>query len=333
MKIAIIGTGVIGTSLGLALRSSKMDATVVGSDERYSTASKAGRRKAFDKTERRLLNAVDGADLVILSIPVVEMREIMEIIGPELPEGCVVTDTGSTKEEVISWAEQYLPRTVHFVGGHPLVWAVGSGPEYAMEDLFKGHPYCVVPSQRAGAEAVRTVVKMIERVGAKPYYMNADEHDSYAAGVSQLPAILSAALVKCTSQSPSWVDISKLAEIDYSMFTILAAGTPEVNRDMCVTNTEKTVDWIDRFIGELVQIRELLASDGDKVNESLRQLFDTALEERLRWTSGKVTREYGPAVEWPTMGEMAMELVVPKYFLDKFKRGLKISEEKERERA
>jgi hypothetical protein len=83
----------------------------------------------------------------------------------------------------------------------------------------------------------------------------------------------------------------------------------------------------------LVQIRELLASEEDNVNESLRQLFDTALEERLRWTAGKITREYGPAVEWPTMGEMAMELVVPKYFLDKFKRGLKISEKKERERA
>lgn len=329
MQITIIGTGVIGTSLAMALKVAKVDAVVVGTDEKYTEATKAQRRGAFDKIERRLLNAVDGADIVVLAIPVSGMKDILEVIGHELKEGTVVTDTGSTKEAVLSWAQEYLPSTVHFVGGHPLVWPAGSGPEYAMPDLFKGQAYCIVPSRWASEEAVRKVIQMVEWIGAKPFHLNADEHDSYAAGVSQLPAVLAAALVKCTSRSPSWVDISKLVEPTFSTFTVMASGTPVVNRDICLTNTEKTIGWIDRFIGELLEIRQMLQDEQAKAQKSLHDLFDKAQEERLRWMAGRVTREFAPAVSTPTFGEMALELVVPRFLIEKYKRSMKMAEQKE----
>jgi len=329
MKIAIVGTGLIGTSLGLALKAAKVKATVVGTDGSFGTASKAQKRGAFDKTERRLASAVRDAEIVVLAIPVMAMRETMEFIGTELVEGCVVTDTGSTKEAVLSWAEQELPSTVHFVGGHPLVWTVGSGPEYALADLFQGHPYCIVPSRRASESAVGTVAKLAEWVGAKPFFMNADEHDSYAAGVSQLPVLLSAALVRCTSRSPTWEDISKLAEHGYAAFTSLCTSAPDVNRDMCVSNPERTAAWIDRFIQELLEIREVLANGADDVAEQLGKLFSGAWDERLRWTSGRVTRVQGSFEDIPSFGEMALELIIPRKFIERYKKGLQRTKEKE----
>jgi prephenate dehydrogenase len=316
----------------MALKAAKVDATIVGTDEKYTEATKAQRRGAFDKVERRLMNATDGADIVVLAMPVSGMKEIMEVIGPGLKEGTVVTDTGATKEVVLSWAQQYLPSNVHFVGGHPLVWPAGSGPEYAMPDLFKDQVYCIVPARWASEEAVRKVMRIVEWIGAKPFHLNADEHDSYAAGVSQLPAVLAAALVKCTSNSPSWVDISKLVEPTFSTFTVMASGTPEVNRDICLTNTAKTIGWIERFIGELLEVREMLQGEQDKAEKSLHDLFDKAQEERLRWMAGKVTREFAPAVSVPTFGEMALELVIPRFLIEKYKRGMKMGEQKEQQK-
>ena len=120
-RITVIGTGLIGTSLGLALMQSQLkDLEVVGTDADHSARNGAKRRNAFHRVEDRLMNAVDGADIVVLAIPVMAMEDMMKLIGPELPAGCVVTDVGSTKKVVLEWAEQYLPETVQFVGGHPM---------------------------------------------------------------------------------------------------------------------------------------------------------------------------------------------------------------------
>ncbi len=115
-KITIIGTGLIGTSLGLALRQSQLrDIEIVGTDADGSARSGADKRNAFHRVESRLMRAIDQADMVILATPIMAMQELMEIIGPELPEGCVVTDVGSSKKVVLEWADQYLPSTVDFV--------------------------------------------------------------------------------------------------------------------------------------------------------------------------------------------------------------------------
>jgi len=331
MQITIVGTGVIGTSLAMALKAAKVDATIIGTDEKYTEATRAQRKGAFDKVERRLMNAVNGSDIIVLAMPVAGMKDIMEVIGPDLKAGTVVTDTGSTKEAVLSWAQEYLPNNVHFVGGHPLVWPAGSGPQYAMPDLFKDQAYCIVPSRLASEESVRKVLQIVDWIGAKPYHLNADEHDSYSAGVSQLPAVLAATLVKCASDSPSWVDLSKLVDPTFSTFTVMVEGAPKVNRDMCITNPEKTVGWIERFIGELLQVREMLLSEQDKAEESLHDLFDKAQEERLRWMSGKVTRNLGTVVQMPTMSEMALELVVPRFLIEKYKKGLKTGQQRAKE--
>ena len=120
-KVAIIGTGLIGTSLGLALRQSQLkDLVVVGTDSNHGARSRAGKMGGFHKVENRLFSAVEDADIVVLATPVMAMKEIMETLAQGLPEDCIVTDVGSSKGVVMRWAEECLPDNVNFIGGHPM---------------------------------------------------------------------------------------------------------------------------------------------------------------------------------------------------------------------
>ena len=284
-RIAIIGTGLIGSSMGMALKKAQVSAEIVGTDRDRGTANRAQKIRALDSTETNPLRAVRGASLVILSTPVGAMEEIMKLIGPELDEGCVVTDTGSTKSEVLRWAEQHLPSTVNFVGGHPMAGKELSGPDAAQADLFQDTTYCVVPGRRADQEAVSTVVKMAETMGAKPYFIDSAEHDSFVGAVSHLPMVLSTVLMRLTSSSPSWPEISRLASTGFRDVSRLASGDPVMSRDICLTNQEGIVHWIDQFIKEMYAFRGLVQEGGER---TLGKVFDDAWEARDRWLQNKV---------------------------------------------
>ena len=122
--------------------------------------------------------------MVILATPVGGIRDLMELYGPELEDGCIVTDTGSTKAQVLRWAEQYLPDRVNFVGGHPMAGREISGPEGAQADLFKNATYCIIPGKTSSQKAVEAIVKMADTIEAKPYFIDPVEHDSFVASVS-----------------------------------------------------------------------------------------------------------------------------------------------------
>lgn len=297
-KITIVGMGLIGSSLGLALKKAQVEAEIVGTDRDRQVAARALRAGASDSTETNPLKAVKGAKLIILATPVGAIQEMMKLFGPELEEGTVVTDTGSTKAEVLRWAEQYLPSTVSFVGGHPMAGKELSGPEAAQADLFHGATYCVIPGKNAAKEAVGIVTQMAETVGAKPYFIDPVEHDSYVAAVSHLPLVLSTVLMKLNSDNPSWPEISKLASNGFRDVSRLASGSPEMSRDICLTNQEGLVHWIDRFIKELHTFKELVQ---EGVEKPLGKAFDDAWEARDRWLQNKITSPASaPAVELPT---------------------------------
>ena len=287
--ITIIGTGMMGTSLALALQQSRSrNIEVVGTDSDSRARSGAQKRGAFQRVEGRLSSAVRGADIVVLATPVMAMKELMEAIGPELPEGCVVTDMGSSKKVVLEWAEQYLPRTVEFVGGHPMAGKETPGPENADGALFQDKAYCIIPSPRARQRAVSEVTGLAEAIGARPYYIGIDEHDSFVAAVSHLPFMLSVALVGCTSKSVNWEDIAQLAATGYHDITRLASGDPIMHRDICVSNPEPIVSWIDAYIRELYEVRNMLAGESGPDEEGVQQFFEQAAEARARWLAGAI---------------------------------------------
>ena len=311
-KIAIIGTGLIGTSLGLALQQSQIkDLQVVGTDSDHQARSGAQKKGAFHRVENRLFNAVENADIVVLATPIMAMQDLMEIVGPELPEGCIVTDVGSSKSVVIEWADKFLPDRVDFVGGHPMAGKETPGPESAEATLFVDKTYCIIPSPRTSQRAVAEITTMVEAIGAKPYFIGLDEHDSFVAAVSHLPFLLSMALVGCTSKSANWEDIAQLASSGYRDITRLAAGDSVMHRDICVTNSKPIVAWIDTFIRELYEFRKMLDTETGPDGEAIKATFDHANEARARWAAGAVTsqsRQYNPHRELPSFSESMGEM-------------------------
>ena len=160
-KLSIVGTGLIGTSIALALKEANInDLDIVGTD--YSRDSRIGAQKSggFDKIENRLLNAVKDADIVILAVPVMAMEETMTYIASDLKEGCIVTDVGSTKRVIAEWAASILPQNVDYVGGHPMAGKETHGPENADANLFTDKVYCIIPSPSASKESVEQISKL-----------------------------------------------------------------------------------------------------------------------------------------------------------------------------
>ena len=306
-KIGVIGTGLIGTSLALALKKAQIkNLEVVGTDYDRGVRSGAQKRNAFHRMENRLSAVVRDADIVVLATPIMAMQDLMETIGPELSEGCVVTDVGSSKKMVLDWAERYIPKGVDFVGGHPMAGKETSGPEAADADLFRGKAYCIVPSPQARQQAVSEVTKLADAVGARPFFISVDEHDSFVAAASHLPFMLSVALVGCTSKSVNWEDIAQLASSGYRDITRLASGDPIMHRDICVSNPEPIVAWIDAFIRELYEVRKLLDNDDGPKEEDIRQVFEQASEARALWLAGAVTpmaRHQTSTTEIPSFSE------------------------------
>jgi prephenate dehydrogenase len=288
-KLAIIGTGLMGTSLALALKGANVrELEVVGTDSDRRARNGAQKTGAFDRIEGHLASAVRDANLVVLATPVMAMKELMEVIGPELREGCVVTDMGSSKKVVLDWAEQYLPRHVDFVGGHPMAGKETSGPENADGSLFDNKVYCVIPSPRAQKAAVSEVTALAKAIGAQPFYIGVDEHDSFVAAASHLPFLLSVALVGCTSKSVNWEDIAQLAASGFGDISRLASGDPIMHRDICASNPEPIVAWIDAYIRELYQVRQMLTNENGPDIEAIQEFFEQAAEARARWLAGDV---------------------------------------------
>ena len=292
-QIAIVGTGLIGTSIALGLKQARaQNLELVGTDLERRSRDGAQKRNAFDRIEVAFTAAVCDADIVVLATPVMAMRDVLETIAPHLQQGCIVTDVGSSKRVVLEWAEELLPKSLDFVGGHPMAGKESSGPEAADADLFQGKAYCIIPGAGASNQAVSEVTGLAEALGAVPYFIGAQEHDSYVAAVSHLPFMLSVALVGCTSKSANWGDMAQLASTGYKDLSRLASGDPVMHRDICVTNPEDILAWVDSFIRELYEMRKLLANEeGDDRGpdgEAIRQMFQEASDARAGLLAGAV---------------------------------------------
>ncbi len=281
-RVVIIGLGLIGGSIGLALKKAKIkNLEIMGVDTDRDSVIKASRKKAVDSTERMPSEAVKKASLVIIATPILAMPEVFKEIADNLPRGCVVTDTGSTKEQVMTWAEELLPEHIHFVGGHPMAGKETIGINSAEANLFVERSYCIVPSSTASTGAVDVVVSLAQAVDAKPYFVSAQEHDVLVGGISHLPLVLSAALVSATTRSPSWREMSRLASSGYKDVSRLASGDPMLGFGIAQTNKENLLRWIDGYIDVLKEYRQMVS---DK-SEGLIDELDKVLLAREKWLS------------------------------------------------
>jgi prephenate dehydrogenase len=286
LHVAVIGLGLIGQSIGLALRRYPEKVTVVGHDPSPDLSSKAKRAGAVDRAEWNLINTIAPADRIVLALPLSEIRATLDAIKLDLQPGCVLVDTAEVKTPVMQWASEILPPEVHFVGGHPVVLSDALEPDAARADLFQGKLFCLTPDSRTDANGVRLAADIVEALGAKPYFMDAAEHDGLVAGSQNLPTLLSAALMSVTSGSQAWKEMRKLAGNQYYASTLLMAGSGKQVAAEALSNRENTVYWIDAVLAELTSYRDQLLS-GD--TERLEEDVDRGLAAGKNWLNASLS--------------------------------------------
>ncbi len=307
-KLAIIGLGLIGGSIGLALkRAEPVDTEVIGYDRDPQVGARALKAGAVHKLAPTLETAVADATLVIVATPVISIQNVFETIAPRLQRGAVVTDTASTKTDVMRWARDIFPAGVHFVGGHPMAGKEKSGPLAAEESLFDERPYAIIPAPDCWPGAVNAVVGLVEALGARPFFLDAAEHDAYAAAVSHVPLVSSIALFNLARSSVAWPELAGMAGPAFHDLTRLASGAPEMSHDICLSNRDNILHWLDRYVGELYRLRDLIA--GSDAETLFRTLAETQLERETFLASPPKRVEQGADVELPSPGDAFMTMI------------------------
>ena len=282
-RVAIVGLGLIGGSIGLALRKARAAQQVAGYDMGRGVCERARKIGAIDQAHNSLADAVRGAELVILATPVGAIRALLQDIAPALSPGAVVTDVASTKAQVISWAEEFLPAHVAFVGGHPMAGKEISGVESADPSLFHQCIYCLTPTPHTKPLAITKVSHLVEVLGARVRFLEAAEHDGQVASVSHLPFLASVALMDTVAADPSWSDSSLLASTGFRDASRLAAGDPAMYRDICLTNSTAIVRKIDDYIADLQRLRDHIIERDKRIDE----IFANAQQLRQQWQSSQ----------------------------------------------
>jgi prephenate dehydrogenase len=281
-RVAILGTGLIGSSVGLALKAARPSTQVVGYDASGDNLRRAQSVKAIDR-RGSLRDALADAELVIVSTPVGAMKALFEEIAPILPTQALVMDTGSTKSTVLEWAAALLPSGVRFVGGHPMAGKTETGPDAADAKLFQGAVWCLAPLPSTSRDAIDEAAGLVESLGASPYFVDPAEHDGLVASVSHLPYVMSVALIRHLGQERSWRETASLAAGGFAYTTHLTDSDPQMFFDIARTNRDNLVRRISLYIAELESLRELIQSDAPE----LREAFLEAQALHQDWLAGR----------------------------------------------
>jgi prephenate dehydrogenase len=264
--VAIVGVGLIGGSFGLALRDVGFNGRIIGvSSERTTRA--AIERGAIDEAAT-FESATGEADLVFLAAPILKIIEQLDRLDLLVKPGTLITDAGSTKSTIVRRAREAIRHSI-FLGGHPMAGKEKSGIAEAGAGLFRDRPWAICPNTVADIERqpVAEFIDWLKRIGARPVVLSPEEHDTVVAYTSHLPQMLSTSLAACLRSVP---DPERLAGPAILDLTRLASSPYAVWRDILVTNETEIRRALERFLGVLSGMSELIG------NEKLSQLFETA---------------------------------------------------------
>lgn len=283
--------------MGLALKKSGVELEVIGHDKDTGAASRAQKRGAVDSTKWNLIDACEGAGLIVLAIPLDGIKQTLDALKPYLQPGVILTDTAMTKVPVLEWANE-LGVGVHYIGGDPILKRSAAngahGIDAADAELFHGATYCLTPANGAAPEAIETMSNFVALLGAKPYFIDAVEHDGLMAGTRHLPMLLASALAAATMDSPSWRERSKLASTDFRTATELAPSNPQAARDELMAHRQALIAWTDALIEKLTELRGMLERQDTAALESV---IEKIASQRAKWLSGASAEDSVP-VDW-----------------------------------
>jgi prephenate dehydrogenase len=272
-RLSILGVGLLGGSIGLALKSASSSVRIIGYGHREESLQAALKLGAIDEATTDLARAVADCELIVLCTPVGVFENLLQIIAPALKAGAIVTDVGSTKRSVCRLAEKLLPTGVHFVGSHPMAGSEERGISAARADLYRAALCITTPTQRTDSAALRTVETFWTGLGMRVTRLSPDDHDRLLSDVSHLPHALAAVLV--TMQADNALP---LAGKGFADSTRIAAGDAGIWRDIFIDNADNLRDSTRRFRQHLDRLQAML--DESKSAELLKWLDSAARRRR-----------------------------------------------------
>ncbi len=276
-RIALIGIGLIGSSIARDIKELGLAREVVVSTRREETLKRAEELKLGTSYTVSVADAVRDADLIIVSVPVGASEEVAKQIAPHLKAGAIVTDVGSTKASVIAQMVPHMPEHVHFIPGHPLAGTEKSGPDAGFAGLFRDRWCIFTPLPGTDAEALDRLKGFWLALGSRVDEMDPEHHDKVLAIVSHLPHIIAYNIVG-TADDLSTVtesEVIKYSASGFRDFTRLAASDPTMWRDICLHNKDAILEMLARFSEDLAYLQRAIRwGEGDKLFELFSRTRD-----------------------------------------------------------
>ncbi len=278
--LAVIGVGLIGGSFALALKQAGVVGRVIGVGRSASNLDKARALGIIDEVATDAA-AVASADMIMVAVPVAQTEGVLRAIAPRLAPGCVVTDGGSTKQDVVALARACLgAKLSQFVPAHPIAGAENSGAAAARAELYRGRKVVLTPLPETTASAVERVRAAWLACGAELRTMQPAEHDAVFAAVSHLPHLLAYALVHDVALHDNAGTLFDFAASGFRDFTRIASSHPEMWRDICISNKTAILVELQRYQAQLARLQGMLES-GDAA--ALEAVFERARTARDGW--------------------------------------------------
>jgi prephenate dehydrogenase len=271
-QISILGVGLLGGSLGLAVRRAGLADTVVGVGHRESTLRAAKDRGAIDRYTLSAAEGAAGADLLVLATPVGLFAGLLRDAAPALAPGCLITDVGSTKRAVLESVSPLVPAGCRFVGSHPLAGSETRGITAAHDNLYSGALVLITPTPYSDEASLCRTEQFWQALGSRTRRLDAATHDRLLAQTSHLPHLIAAALVESLS-----TEAAPLVARGFLDTTRIASGDPAMWQDIFLTNRDEVLAALDRFQAILAQMKSAL-SDGD--SKAIREFLDRAKQSR-----------------------------------------------------
>ncbi|WP_272003929.1 prephenate/arogenate dehydrogenase family protein [Roseovarius sp. ZX-A-9] len=268
-RVALIGLGLIAGSMALAMKRAGLAGEVVGHARSAETRQVAREIGLCDRVAESAAEAVEGADLVVLCVPVGAMGQVAAEIGPALKPGATVSDVGSVKRAVISAVAPHIPEGVHFVPAHPLAGTEHSGPRSGFAELFEGRWCLIVPAEGSDEAAIARLEALWQGMGSLTDRMEADHHDLVLAVTSHAPHLIAYTMVGVADDLGRVTDseVIKYSAAGFRDFTRIAASDPTMWRDVFLNNKDATLEILGRFTEELFALqRAIRIGDGDHLH-------------------------------------------------------------------
>ncbi len=280
-KLVIIGVGLIGGSFALALKKAKAVTHVVGVGRTRKNLTTALKLGVIDEISLDAREAVRDADMVLIGTPVGQMPGVMKLIAPHLGAKTIVTDGGSTKQDVIACARKHLgAHFKHFVPAHPMAGTENSGVAAAFAELYRGRKVIVVPQKETAPRAVSAVRAAWQACGANVVRLQAREHDEILAAVSHLPHVAAFTLMNTLAKRRDAKRLLGFSAGGLRDTVRISGSSPEMWRDIFLANRTALLADVDKYINEIKYLRSCLkAGDGD----AMQAVFEHAREARERW--------------------------------------------------